>query len=58
MRDIGIAFPICPFWGRLGRDQMVVGFRTTVDSRYLEFDGTMEKIRVNRSSSFHKIQRI
>jgi hypothetical protein len=44
MRDIGIAFPICPFWGRRGRDQMVVGFRTTVDSRYLEFDGTMEKI--------------
>ena len=23
----------------------------TVDSRYLEFDGTMEKIRVNRSST-------
>ena len=24
---------------------------STVDSRYLEFDGTMEKIRVNRSST-------
>ena len=23
----------------------------TVDSHYLEFDGTMEKIRVNRSST-------
>ena len=23
----------------------------TVDSRYLEFDGTMEKIRINRSST-------
>ena len=23
----------------------------TVDSRYLEFDGTMEKIRVDRSST-------
>jgi hypothetical protein len=23
----------------------------TVDSRYLKFDGTMEKIRVNRSST-------
>ena len=25
--------------------------KTTVDSRYLEFDGTMQKIRVNRSST-------
>ena len=26
-------------------------FMNTVDSRYLEFDGTMDKIRVNRSST-------
>ena len=30
---------------------ITVHFKTTVDSRYLEFDGTMEKIRVNRSST-------
>jgi Mg2+ and Co2+ transporter CorA len=28
-----------------------VNMVSTVDSRYLEFDGTMEKIRVNRSST-------
>ena len=31
--------------------------RTTVDSRYLEFDGTMEKIRVNRSSTQEELQK-
>ena len=30
---------------------------TTVDSRYLEFDGTMEKIRVNRSSTREELRR-
>ena len=29
----------------------------TVDSRYLEFDGTMEKIRVNHSSTQEELQR-
>jgi hypothetical protein len=27
------------------------------DSRYLEFDGTMEKIRVNRSSTQEELRR-
>jgi hypothetical protein len=31
--------------------------RYTVDSRYLEFDGTMEKIRVNRSSTQEELRR-
>jgi hypothetical protein len=30
---------------------------STVDSRYLEFDGTMEKIRVNRSSTQEELRR-
>ena len=30
---------------------------TTVDSRYLEFDGTMEKIRVNRNSTQEELRR-
>ena len=29
----------------------------TVDSRYLEFDGTMEKIRVNRNSTQEELRR-
>ena len=29
----------------------------TVDSRYLEFDGTMEKIRVNRSSTPEELRK-
>ena len=29
----------------------------TVDSRYLEFDGTMETIRVNRSSTQEELRR-
>jgi hypothetical protein len=29
----------------------------TVDSRYLEFDGTMEKIWVNRSSTQEELRR-
>jgi hypothetical protein len=29
----------------------------TVDSRYLEFDGTMEKIRVNRRSTQEELRR-
>jgi hypothetical protein len=29
----------------------------TVDSRYLEFNGTMEKIRVNRSSTREKLRK-
>ena len=33
------------------------GFKHTVDSRYLEFDGTMEKIRVNRSSTQEELRR-
>jgi hypothetical protein len=32
-------------------------FLKTVDSRYLEFDGTMEKIRVNRSSTQEELRR-
>jgi hypothetical protein len=31
------------YWGH-HPDRMVVGFTTTVDSRYLKFDGTMGKI--------------
>ena len=31
--------------------------QNTVDSRYLEFDGTMEKIRVNRSSTQERLRR-
>jgi hypothetical protein len=30
---------------------------STVDSRYLEFDGTMEKIRVNRSSTQEELRK-
>ena len=30
----------------------------TVDSRYLEFDGTMEKIRVNRSSTQEELRKL
>ena len=30
----------------------------TVDSRYLEFDGTMEKIRVNRSWTQEELMKI
>ena len=33
------------------------GLTGTVDSRYLEFDGTMEKIRVNRSSTQEELRR-
>ena len=33
------------------------GFRNTVDSRYLEFDGTMDKIRVNRSSTPEELRK-
>jgi hypothetical protein len=32
-------------------------FRCTVDSRYLEFDGTMEKIRVNCSSTQEELRK-
>jgi hypothetical protein len=32
-------------------------FLYTVESRYLEFDGTMEKIRVNRSSTQEELRR-
>ena len=32
-------------------DKTIYMYTYTVDSRYLEFDGTMEKIRVNRSST-------
>ena len=35
----------------------ILGYRYTVDSRYLEFDGTMEKIRVNRSSTQEELRR-
>jgi hypothetical protein len=31
-------------------------FLYTVDSRYLEFDGTMDKIRVNRSSTQEELR--
>jgi hypothetical protein len=34
-----------------------VTYLHTVDSRYLEFDGTMEKIRVNRSSTQEELQK-
>ena len=33
------------------------GFNHTVDSRYLKFDGTMENIRVNRSSTQEELRR-
>ena len=40
------------FWISLSSFMLLNWFYTdTVDSRYLEFDGTMEKIRVNRSST-------
>ena len=32
-------------------------FVYTVDSRYLEFDGTMEKIGVNRSSTQEELRK-
>ena len=32
-------------------------FEHTVDSRYLEFDGTMEKIRVKRSSTQEELRK-
>ena len=32
-------------------------YNNTVDSRYLKFDGTMEKIRVNRSSTQEELRR-
>jgi predicted transcriptional regulator len=32
-------------------------FDNTVDSHYLDFDGTMEKIRVNRSSTQEELRR-
>ena len=44
--DMGTAM-FCFIWGRLRTSEII----NTVDSRYLEFDGTMEKIRVNRSST-------
>ena len=36
---------------------MLILFLFTVDSRYLEFDETMEKIRVNRSSTQEELRR-
>jgi hypothetical protein len=32
-------------------------FNYTIDSRYLELDGTMEKIRVNRSSTHEELRK-
>ena len=37
--------------------QIYLQIHITVDSRYLEFDGTMEKIRVNRSSTQEELRR-
>jgi len=37
--------------------QLQLNYTYTVDSRYLEFDGTMEKIRVNRSSTQEELRR-
>ena len=34
-----------------------VKIQYTVDSRYLEFDGTMDKIRVNRSSTPEELRK-
>ena len=34
-----------------------VSLSNTVDSRYLEFHGTLEKIRVNRSSTQEELRR-
>ena len=38
-------------------NQLKQSFAYTVDSRYLEFDGTMEKIRVNRSSTQEELRK-
>jgi hypothetical protein len=38
--DMGTAM-FCFIWGRLRTSEII----NTVDSRYLEFDGTMEKIK-------------
>ena len=34
-----------------------IAYLYTVDSRYLEFHGTLEKIRVNRSSTQEELRR-
>jgi hypothetical protein len=39
------------------KDKKVIYGAITVDSRYLKFDGTMEKIRVNRSSTQEELRR-
>jgi hypothetical protein len=51
----------CPFCNGITNESNLIlslyfcnnlfAFNSTVDSRYLEFDGTMEKIRVKRSST-------
>ncbi|CAB5508226.1 Excinuclease ABC subunit A, partial [Bathymodiolus thermophilus thioautotrophic gill symbiont] len=38
-------------------NRLLLKYTHTVDSRYLEFDGTMEKIRVNRSSTQEELRR-
>jgi hypothetical protein len=35
----------------------MLSYSYTVDSRYLEFDGTMEKIQVNRSSTHEELRK-
>ena len=49
-----ILFSICKPWFA---DKYGFDIEYTVDSRYLEFDGTMEKIRVNRSSTQEELRR-
>ena len=44
-------------WNLLVRINFLNLFIYTVDSRYLEFDGNMEKIRVNRSSTQEELRR-
>ena len=39
------------------KKRIIKKYLYTVDSRYLEFDGTMEKIRVNRSSTQEELRR-
>ena len=46
-------------FNKIGYNYFIIfqDYLNTVDFRYLEFDGTMEKIRVNRSSTQEELRR-
>ena len=52
-----IIFLICFQWYQTAQSINQEYYQYTVDSRYLEFDGTMEKIRVNRSSTHEELRK-